>query len=288
MQRLVAFACVFALLVGCGQPTVPDRADNVQRNEQREGSSLADEIAAATAGLGTARTFGEQVMRFAPSAGGGTVTMTSAGVVDFEQQLQSALMKSEGTGRFGKTVATQIGTSEVMSQGLVVYMKSAIFQQAPGVKEWVKMDLEAIGEEMGLDLGSVMQMNQNDPTASLDYMRGLDDVEELGEEKVRGVSTTHYRGTGSFEALKDELGPEAGPTLDKMQEMLGIDGFELDAWVDKDQVARRVEIDYDALPIPGTEGTWTVMMEFYDFGVDVDVDLPPPHKVTDVLDLMQR
>lgn len=284
-MKRAAWLCIAAFLfAACGSPSPrsAEREPSPGRNE------LADQVAAATAGLGTARTFGTQTMVFDQSAGGGKVTTTTAGLIDFDRQLQSALMTARGQGRQGKAMAQQMGTSELIGDGLILYMKSPIFQQIPDVKEWVKMDIEAIGKEMGLDLGSLMQVNQNDPTATLQYMHGLDDIEELGQEKVRGVTTTHYRGTGTFEKLKDVLGPDAGPTLDKLQEMLGVEGFTLDAWVDDDDVARRVEVDYDALPIPGMSGSWSVMMEFYDFGVNVDVDIPPKHQVTDMLQLMKE
>lgn len=284
-MRRVASLCIAAFLLGaCGSPSQPP----VEQEAPPEQSELADQVAAATAGLGTARTFGTQTMVFEPSAGGGKVTITTAGLIDFDRQLQSALMTARGEGRHGKAIAQQMGSSELIGDGLIVYMKSPIFQQLPDVKEWVRMDIEAIGKEMGLDLGSLMQVNQNDPTATLQYMQGLEDVKEVGQEKVRGVATTHYRGTGTFEKLKDVLGPDAGPTLDKLQEMLGVKGFELDAWVDEKDVARRVEIDYDALPMPGVPGSWSVMMEFYDFGVDVDVEIPPKRQVTDMLELIRQ
>lgn len=279
MNRLIWILAIASLFVACGAPTDPADPSNV---------ALPNDVAAATASQGTARTFTKQTMNF-EEAGQGTLTMRSVGIINFDRLLQSATMSSEGTGTQGEFLAQQTGTMRMVSEGLTVYIKSAYFQQAiPGTKEWVKMDMQAMGEQMGMDLGSLMPANQSDPAAPLDYLEGIEDVEEVGREKIHGADTIHYRGRATFETLKSTLQPEAAATIEQLESLMDIDGFDVEAWLDDENRARRVKYTYDALPMPAMDGTWTFLVEFFDFGVEVDVEIPPAHKVTDMLELMRE
>ncbi|HEU4480870.1 MAG TPA: hypothetical protein VFS18_03215, partial [Actinomycetota bacterium] len=236
---------------------------------------------------GTARTVTRQTMTF-EGEDAGTLTMSTAGVIDFDRLLQSATMTSRGTGTQAEAIAQQTGTMTMVSKGLTVYFKSSLFQQVvPGAKEWMKMDMQAVSEEMGMDLGSLMPSNQGDPTSTLSYLAGVENVEEVGREEIHGVETTHYRGRATWESLKNALEPDAAATIEQLETMMDVEGFDVDAWIDDENVARRLEYDYDALPMPGMDGTWSFLMEFYDFGIDVDVKIPPAHKVTDLMEVMQ-
>jgi hypothetical protein len=83
-----------------------------------------------------------------------------------------------------------------------------------------------------------------DPYTELEVFRTVaEDLREVGREQVRGVETTHYTGT-----------LRAGTAEGTME-----------LWVDADEVVRkRRQRD------PGL----TTVREYYDFGVDVDVELP--------------
>lgn len=277
MKRSFGLTLLSIVLIACGSPTA-DKQNSIEKD-----NPFPVDVAAATLDASSARTFTHQTMTFDESAGGGELVMKSVGLVDFESQLQTMTMTADGEGQAG-VMADQIGTIEMVGEGLVFYMKSPMFQ-FPGVKPWVKMDMQAMGEEMGMDFGSLMQMSQGDASASLDYLEGLDDVEVVGEEEVHGKATTHYTGTGTFEKMKEVLSEDAAKTIDQLMDLTGLKSFDIEVWIDTQDRARRMELRYDGLPMPTSEGQMDMVIEFYDFGVDVEVDIPPPHKVTDILEM---
>ena len=77
------------------------------------------------------------------------------------------------------------------------------------------------------------------------------DTERLGEDDVRGVPTVHYRMTVDVEKAKLDTGADKETTT-------------VDVWVDGDGLVRKVEGE--------TTGPFT--LEFFDFGVEADIEEP--------------
>jgi hypothetical protein len=121
-------------------------------------------------------------------------------------------------------------------------------------REWLALDLAAVG--MGADNGTGGGLAHADPGGVLDLLREIGEVETVGPETVRGVPTTHYRGT------------------------IDIASVPVDVWVDGDGRARKISATVDRAGIKvATE------IEYYDFGVELDVDAPPADEVLDFTEL---
>jgi hypothetical protein len=86
------------------------------------------------------------------------------------------------------------------------------------------------------------------------------EIEGLGNEEIRGVPTKHYRAHVDPKKLGDDAYPSRSELL-------------VDAWVDGDQLVRRLRV-----PEEGEDGGATVI-DFFDFGVEVDVEAPPADQV---------
>lgn len=118
-----------------------------------------------------------------------------------------------------------------------------------GGGEWISVDLEADGDLLGeyLDLG------QGDPTRLLETLEAAGAFDEVGSERVRGVETTHYRGS--------------------------VESSRVDVWVGADGLVRRVSV---------SDGESTdVRLELFDFGADVEIEPPPSQDVTKLDGLLQ-
>jgi hypothetical protein len=90
-----------------------------------------------------------------------------------------------------------------------------------------------------------------------DLIESSKEVEKLGSEEIRGVTTTHYR------AQLDET-------------KLGADEDEavaVDAWIDEQGLPRRVRVP------SGTDGETAAVADLFDFGVRVDVEAPPASEI---------
>jgi hypothetical protein len=65
----------------------------------------------------------------------------------------------------------------------------------------------------------------------------------------------------------------------------------MEVWLDLQGLPRKVNYAFDYNPPDGApagtpDGRMTVSSELYDYGADVDVNLPPANKVSDFFDLM--
>jgi hypothetical protein len=82
------------------------------------------------------------------------------------------------------------------------------------------------------------------------------DVEMVGDENVRGVTTRHYQAHLDMKKLgEDELGTP--------------DEIVVDAWIDGNGLARRLRIPFGGRDAPVS------VVDLFDFGVEVDAQAPP-------------
>lgn len=222
----------------------------------------------------------------------GLVTSTAEGAFDMASKRGHMTMEMDMAEAPAGT--PDMGQIEAVFDGTVIYMKMpALSAQFPGDKPWISFDLQKAGEQLGLDMGALMQSGTSDPTQTLQYLRGASgDVEVVGEEEVRGVAATHYRAAVSFakivEQAPDEVRAAVEATVAQLEEWVGSDEMPIDVWIDSEgrMVRQTQNFEYVAGPAAGTSVTMT--MEMYDFGVDVEVEVPPASDVTDIGELMEQ
>jgi hypothetical protein len=167
------------------------------------------------------------------------------------------------------------------SHGLVMYMRSALFDKLVPTGKWVKMDVGKMAKQQGMDLGSIMSANQADPSQSLRIlMASSGNARVTGSERIRGVQTTHYafdidfkklaRGNKAFKGLTDAAGSVSAPA---------------EAWIDEKGRVRRLAVTMSMGAKLGTPMTMTMTEDLYDFGVQVDVTPPSGDAVVDLSSL---
>ncbi len=139
-----------------------------------------------------------------------------------------------------------------VASGAHVYFKSEAFQsELPGDDEW-----------MGLDFSQYAQSNaalpaHSDPSSQLDLLKSVsDEFETLDKETIRGVKTIGYR--GKFDT-----------------------GLKFETWIDDEGLVRRMKIKGS----PSDPASVEMTMDFYDFGISPDIELPDPDSVFDATDL---
>jgi hypothetical protein len=216
------------------------------------------------------------------TAGGTPGTIRGEGVFDLRNRLGAlAVDLGELGARFGTaTVGAVIGR-----EGLFVKVPPG--GAFSGSRPWYKIDLASVGQQAGLSMGSLAQLQQSDPTQVLGYLKGaVDDVNEVGEESVRGADTTHYRGTVDLRKASASLPPESQRSVEDAIASLGTSTLPADVWVDDEGRIRRLSFSADpdgTGPNPGG----TVEIELFDFGVTADAAIPPADQVTDLTNLFQ-
>ena len=166
------------------------------------------------------------------------------------------------------------------SHGLVMYMRSQLFDKMVPTGKWVKMDLEQIAKKEGVDLGAIMNVNQADPSQSLRMLMASSNARVTGSERIRGVQTTHYAFNIDFAKLAHD-----NKAFKQLQEATGSVSAPAEAWIDAKGRVRRLAVTMSMGGQLGTPMTMTMTEELYDFGVRTNVTPPADDLVVDLSSL---
>ena len=134
----------------------------------------------------------------------------------------------------------------------------------PAGKTWVSFDEAASPSVEDFYLG--------DPSQLLDFLRATSDVEELGEDLVRGVETTHYRASVDLEKVVEQAPEAKRAELRKDLAWREEKTLSVEAWIDDEGLARRLRA------LTGADDA-TMTIEFFDFGIEVAAEPPPAGEV---------
>jgi hypothetical protein len=167
------------------------------------------------------------------------------------------------------------------SHGLVMYMRSQLFDKMVPTGKWVKMDVEKMAKKQGVDLGAIMNVNQADPSQSLRMLMASSDAHVTGSERIRGVQTTHYAFNIDFKKLAHD-----NKALKQLTEAMGSVSAPAEAWIDGQGRVRRlvVKMTMDGAQL-ATPMTMTMTEELYDFGVRTNITPPSDDLVVDLSSL---
>ena len=166
------------------------------------------------------------------------------------------------------------------SHGLVMYMRSPLFDKIVPTGKWVKMDLEKLAKKEGVDLGAIMNVNQADPSQSLSMLMASSNARVTGSEPIRGVQTTRYAFNIDFAKLAHD-----NKAFKQLQETTGSLSAPAEAWIDARGRVRRLAVTMSLGGQLGTPMTMTMTEELYDFGVRTDVTAPSDELVVDLSSL---
>ncbi|MDL5205869.1 hypothetical protein [Streptomyces sp. ALI-76-A] len=260
------------VLTGCGNDSEPasDKAGpsssaSTGAGAQEDGTTAVRAAYDKTAEAETAK----MTIDMKVSAKGQSITTDGQGALDFQE---------------GESVMTVTAEGKSIEQRVV---DQVLYQKVPGQqaqgKPWMKIDLRKAAQGQGVSGQQI-----GDPAQSAAYAKAITDkdVTEVGTEKVDGVDTTHYRVSVDVAELPGgaQLREQVGPTLP------------MHVWLDDDGRLRRQQIDMTvkapaaASAKPDTSGAaseqvkMTMVMNYSDFGTEVDATPPPAGQVADVTD----
>jgi len=225
--------------------------------------------------------------------GGGRATMRS--VVSSPSQSEpleiSGQMSFDADGRssavlkFQNPETDQPVEMEMVSDEAVIYMRSSLFGSLPDGREWMSLDLASA---TGLDRDALLP-TEGDAKGELELLEEASNVQKLGREEVNGVPTTHYGGTVSASENADRLREEGGD--EDFASRLEEEGaaIKVEAWIDGDELVRRMRI---VQRTPGDDGegptTMDMRMDFFDFGIDPELEAPDSGEVFDATSLAKE
>jgi hypothetical protein len=207
------------------------------------------------------------VMKGLAEASGQQVTIDGDG--DFDQRSHVGSMHVEFN------AAGMSGSIDEVIAGAAIYMKSPLFAAAiPQGKTWLKLDLRKVAKAKGINFSALLSQN---PSRTLAQLKALVRVTKIGSEHVDGTSTTHYRGHIDISKV---------PRGAKLEALTHATYTPFDIWVGNDDgYIRRYKFAVAAIQADGGEGTFSLTMDFSDFGKSVDVSEPAAPDVFDATNL---
>lgn len=262
-SRLLVLPALAALaLTGCSgnDSPAPQAAASAQ---DTAGVAVVRTAAQTTAETGSSKF----ALTSTTAIGGQDVTFSGEGAFDYTAKTGQLMFKVPG--RDG--AAAGGGSIEQRIIGPDLYLT---LPQMPGTFYRLK-----VADVAGTSLGG-----STDPIASLRALEGVADVSKIGEEQVRGVQTTHYR--GSYD-VKQAIAKATGAAKTVLESTLGASSLEqvpFDAFVDGEGRIVRFEQQIELPASEATRGqalTSKTVLELFDFGTTVAVTAPPAAKVKD-------
>lgn len=195
---------------------------------------------------------GEESMRFEidgamdTSRGAMSMTMDMSGLAD---QLGGEI--DEMGDLFGGS------TMEMVQVGDTAYLRApGLAEMLGGDADWIALPSDQSSDLTGLGLG----IDVEGPEAFLEGMPEGADIVDMGREDLRGVAVTKFRAEMPTAAADDDLSAafaelgSAGPVY---------------VWIDDQGLVRRMELSFDLFGIGGG-----IVIEMFDFGAGVDIDVP--------------
>jgi hypothetical protein len=171
---------------------------------------------------------------------------------------------------------------EAVMDGTVMYMRSSQFGSLPDGKKWMALDM-ALGE---VDSPLPAGVDAQGQLAILERATGK--VQKLGKEDVRGVPTTHYRGTIGISENAELLREEGADELASYLERKGSPVL-VEAWIDAEGLIRRMRLaQSQPSEKDGRPTTMDMRMDFFDFGINPEIDVPDSSEVFDATALARE
>ena len=277
-RRLLSLFVLTVLLgSSCGSPS----GENANALETLTAAS------AKTNAAGTAKV----EMKIAMDVDGQVLSMDAIGAMDLDKQLAHMTM-TIGSDTPGMP-AGGMGEIEMVMDGLEVYAKypPEIAQSMPSDKPWAFIDMQAVGESQGMDYAAMAQTSGGDPSQILQYLNGVtDDIEDLGDEAIRGVATTHYKATIDLAKAADQAPADVRDavraSIEAMEKQLGKSEIPVEVWIGEDGFVHRMTISFES--DEGAQGPFKMDMtlDMFDFGAPVTVEIPPVSQVYDLTEMM--
>lgn len=268
LLSLLCLALCATALVGCGGDTLA--LDPVANAANKTAEADSARIAfSATINAGNV----------------GTMTMTGRGI--FDGRSKTGWMNMNFS--LPASAQAQLGGNSSMEMifdghdGFVVYMRSPLFEQF-GSGKWVKMDMEKVAKEKGLDLGSLMNANQADPNQALRMLMASSNARVSGTDTIRGVRTTRYSFRVDLRRLADD-NKALRDSLDEVIKVMGVDAYPAEAWIDAQGRVRRLKIAV-SMNTPQGAMSMTMVEDLYDFGARAEIFPPADDEVIDLSSLM--
>ena len=234
------------------------------------GSGASEDAVSVVVG-GAERTLGARTFRFEMrNPRGEDGLFVASGVVDLDRKLFGMVQAPGG----------RLPVDDIFTDDGKTHRRAELFPRSLEIKTpWATLDMKAMAVGLGIE-GPVAEPGDRqpgfDPATMLEEIRKeAERVDRNGTEVVRGVATTRYAVT-----LKPKPKPKPPATADEPPQP---EQGPMTIWVGEDQLVRRVDTR-TIIPAMGESPSQEMqaVVEFFDFGIPVNLEPPRPSETTDI------
>ncbi len=290
MPRKAILALVAPLLLGAASCARSADPNTVLSGEATIALVRAAPDAAAAAGSGRFE------MRVAIDSPNGVFDVVATGGFTHEQmamQIDLGSVLKQAAKSSGATVPPGFDEPmEIVADGATVYLRMPALGALTGAAGWFSVTPDALGAAgRSLGLGAAA----TDPSKLLEVLRGVaDQIDEVGDEDVRGVATTHVRATIDLDKALQGLPDARRRSLSDQLGSLAVTdrALPVEVWIDGEGLPRRLRMQVGDLAKSavaasmGVGGTATMTIELFDYGQPVTVVVPDASEVQPLGDLL--
>jgi hypothetical protein len=252
MRALMLLAVSAALLAGCGanDPLAAEEISAAAQETAESGSS-----------------------RIEISGTDGDDRFTMSGLADYEAGVAQLAFSGTADG------AEQSGEFRLVDETFYGRAEQLGVSGMPEGKSWFAFTIPEEERNESLD-ALVLPFPFIDPAALLaNFQEVGGEPKRLGERDVRGVPTEGYELALDLAKLVERAPAKYRGTLRSELERRAEKTLPVEVWIDDADRARRIVVE-----IEGEAATF----DFFDFGLEVDVQAPPPAEVLELSDLTPR
>ena len=231
----------------------------------------------------------------APASGSTPLTVAATGTGSFSPG------QHQGAFTMNMTIPTSSGPQSLQLQMVLdhatvyVRMPPELASKLPGGKPWVYVRYSQLGRAAGIpELGSLLNSGEsiNDPGQYLDYLRVTagGSIQDLGQETVNGVSTTHYHALVDIAKLPDAVPASGRRAAEQLLALLQRGGastteMPIDVWIDGSNQVRRIHLAYN-LTVNGASAGVDMTENMLEYGPQPAPTPPPAGEATNAISLL--
>jgi hypothetical protein len=253
---------------------------------------MGSEISRAAAVSGAAKGFAFRVKLQETLSSSGTFGISGNGTYSTTAKAGQFSMTLNGLPELGTATIAEVATSRA------AYLKppAQFASHLPGGKQWIELDYSDIAKMNGIPgISSLLSGNSQmaDPSQFFKYLEAdASSVKSLGQAKVDGASTTHYRVVLDLQKAASSLPKNEAAVvskyLPKVAAQLGTSSLPIDVYIDNSQLIRRMALSFATTPQGTTVHVRSaVQVDFPSYGAQPTPATPPADETINASTLIQ-
>jgi hypothetical protein len=208
------------------------------------------------------------------------VALGGSGVFNYASREGSLGLDISGLPASSAVPTGALHVEEVLKNATIYVASPLLSGRLPGGARWVKIDVAKSAAALGLNLQQ-LTAGQSNPAQFLDYLKAAGGVTAtVGHDAIRGVPTTHYRGTIDLRKAAGLLPPAERAAVSAALSQAGASSLPFDVWIDAQRMVRRMQISFSLRP-NGRALAFAITLELFDFGPTAPVAVPASGEVFD-------